>query len=91
MNFYPLVSFGVVGMFHRVVAQLGRVGSWVVGGVQRFALTRWRVARICWRDLVKASAKTARRGESDTTEYFGVWWSQSAESQRTTVRRRAGV
>ena len=86
MNFNPLVSFNLAGLVQRVWAQLGRVA----GAVQRFALVRWRVARICWRDFGKAWSKSSAQDDADTA-YLGGWWWQSPETQRTTVRRRAGV
>lgn len=90
MNFNTSVSWHVVGMFQRVWALLGRVGVKVFGGVQWFALARWRVARICWRDLGRALSKSSQPQEA-SPEYLGGWWWQSPASQRTTVRRRAGV
>ena len=90
MSFNPSVSFDLAGLVQRVWAWLGRVGGTVFGGVQRFAVARWRVARICWRDFGKTWSKSSERDEADT-EYLGGWWWQSPESQRTTVRRRAGV
>jgi hypothetical protein len=90
MRFNPSVSFDLAGLVQRAWAPLGRVGGTVFGGMQRFAVVRWRVARICWRDLGRAWSKSSERDEA-ATGYLGGWWNQSPESQRTTVRRRAGV
>jgi hypothetical protein len=85
MNFNPSASYGGVGTLGRVWALLGRMAGAVMGG-QRMAL-----ARVCWRDVGRVAAPTARRDETAAVTHLGGWWWQSPESQRTTVQRRAGV
>lgn len=83
-------SWVAMGMAQRVRALWVRACGVVLGTVQRFALVRWRVARMGWRDLGRTQFTFSQPAEAATGSVGGGWW-QSPESQRTTVRRRAGV
>ncbi|PUE06776.1 hypothetical protein B9Z51_12615 [Limnohabitans sp. T6-5] len=92
MNFRTSDSDGVVSKPQWVTAQAGRVGARLVGRVWRFVQTRLRVARICWRFQKQGLSKAW--GVNDPTGAsggLGGWWWQAPASQRTTVRKRAGV